>query len=255
MKRGNWKINMGIGLAIVILILLVQNWVGKEQNPYTGRMQRIDMTAEQEIAIGIQSTPEIIEAYGGRHPNEILQEKIERIGNQLIQHSVARKTPYPYEFHLLADHENVNAFALPGGPVFITYALYEKLNEAQLAGVLGHEIGHIIGRHSAERISKSNFWKTITMGASADADIGGLVGRINRTTLLNNGRNDELESDVLGVQLMALSGYDPMEMIKVIEILKAAAENNGIPEFQNTHPDCENRISKIRAAIEKQQHK
>lgn len=250
MKRGDWKIHIGIGLAIVSLVL-TQRYFGKEQNPYTGRKQRIDMTAEQEIAIGVQSIPEIIEAYGGLHPDKHLQQKVAQIGNELVQHSVALETPYRYKFHLLADEKNANAFALPGGPVFVTYALFEKLNEVQLAGVLSHEMGHIIGRHSAERISKSNFWRTITMGTSVDVDIAGIIGRISQSTLLNNSHKDELESDELGVRLMIESGLDPMEMITVITILMTAEEVQRVPKFKNTHPNPEKRIKKIRAAMAK----
>lgn len=250
MRRGSWKIRIFIGLAIVAFALF-QKWSNSEKNPYTGRVQNINMSAEQEIAIGIQSAPEIAQQHGGLYPDQRLQTLVEAIGDKLVNNSVARETPYNYEFHLLADNRTINAFALPGGQIFITYALFEQLNEAQLAGVLGHEIAHVIGRHSAERIAESTFWQTVAMGASVGADAGSIVADIGQNTLLKNGRGDELESDELGVRLMIRSGYDPYEMIEVMEILKAAAGPDRIPEFQSTHPDPDNRIEKIREAIEK----
>jgi predicted Zn-dependent protease len=250
MRRGSWKIRIIIGLAIVGFAVL-QRCNNKEENPYTGRVQNINMTSEQEIAIGLQSAPDIAQQYGGLYPDERLQTLVDAVGNRLIQNSIARETPYKYEFHLLADNQTVNAFALPGGQVFITYALFSQLNESQLAGVLGHEIGHVIGRHSAERIAESNFWKNVTMGASVGADAGDIVGSIGQNTLLTNGRGDELESDDLGVLFMIQSGYDPEEMINVMEVLKASAGPNRIPEFQSTHPDPDNRIEKIKESIDK----
>ena len=250
MKRGSWKIRIVIGLIIVVFAL-IQRWNNKEENPYTGRVQNINMTSEQEIAIGLQSAPEVAQQYGGLYPYERLQTLVDAVGNRLIQNSIARETPYKYEFHLLADDQTVNAFALPGGQVFITYALFNQLNESQLAGVLGHEIGHVIGRHSAERIAESNFWKTVSMGASVGADAGSLVGSIGQNTLLTNGREDELESDDLGVLFMMQSDYEPEEMIRVMEILKASARPNRVPEFQSTHPDPDNRIEIIKKSIEK----
>ncbi len=250
MGRSSWKIRIFIGLAIVAFAF-IKRCSSKEENLYTGRVQTINMSAEQEIAIGLQSTPEIAQQYGGLYPDERLQSYVDKVGNKLIQNSVARETPYQYDFHLLADDQTINAFALPGGPVFITYALFKQLNEAQLAGVLGHEIGHVIGRHSAERIAEGEFWQTLSTGASVGGDMGGLVGGIGQNTLLTNGRDDELESDDLGVLFMIQSGYEPEEMIKVMEILKASAGPNRAPEFQSTHPDPENRIDKIRESIAK----
>jgi predicted Zn-dependent protease len=180
-----------------------------------------------------------------------MQAYVDAVGDKLVQNSIARETPYEYEFHLLADNKTINAFALPGGQIFITYALFSKLNEAQLAGVLGHEIGHVIGRHSAERIAESNFWKTVSMGAQVGADAGNIVGSIGQNTLLKNGRGDELESDDLGVLFMIRSGYEPEEMIRVMEILKDAAGPNRAPEFQSTHPDPDNRIARIKESIRK----
>jgi predicted Zn-dependent protease len=252
MRRGNWKFRILIGLVIVGFAL-VQRCSNKEKNPYTGRVQNINMTADQEIAIGLQSTPQIAQQYGGLYPDERMQSFVDAVGNKLVQNSIARETPYKYEFHLLADDKTINAFALPGGQIFITYALFSQLNEAQLAGVLGHEIGHVIGRHSAERIAESNFWKTVSMGAQVGADAGNIVGSIGQNTLLTNGRSDELESDDLGVLFMIRSRYQPNEMIRVMEILKDAAGPNRAPEFQSTHPDPDNRIEKIKAAIRKYQ--
>lgn len=251
MRRGSWKIRIFIGLAIVAFAF-IQKWSNTETNPYTGRSQHITMTSDQEIAIGLQSAPEIAQQHGGLYPDERIQSFVDAVGNKLINSSIARDTPYKYDFHLLADDQTINAFALPGGQCFITYALFSQLNEAQLAGVLGHEIGHVIGRHSAERIADSQTWQTATMGATVGAgDLGSIVGGIGQNTLLKNGRDDELESDELGVLFMIQSGYDPYEMIKVMEILKAAGGPNRAPEFQSTHPDPENRIEKIKEAIAK----
>ncbi|MFV0564244.1 MAG: M48 family metalloprotease [Flavobacteriaceae bacterium] len=251
MRSRNFKVRLLIGVAIA-LFFVVKRCSQREENPYTGRMQTISMAPEKEIAIGLQSAPQLTEQYGGLYPNTQYQALVDNVGNKLVNNSVAKETPYQYEFHLLSDPNTINAFALPGGQIFITYALFSKLeNEDQLAGVLGHEIGHVLGRHSAERIAETEYWQGLATAGSVGADIGDLVGNIGQNTLLTNGRDDELESDDLGVWFMINAGYNPEEMIGVMEILKAAAGPNRVPEFQSTHPDPDNRIEKIRAAIEK----
>lgn len=251
MRSGKFKIRLFIGIAIVAFAYL-RKCSQQEENPYTGRTQTITLSPDQEIALGLQSTPQMTEQYGGLHPNSTYQALVDDVGMQLVNNSIAKETPYDYDFHLLADQNVINAFALPGGQIFITYALFSRLeNEDQLAGVLGHEIGHVLGKHSNERISEANFWKTITLGASVGADMGALAQSIGQNTLLANGRDDELESDELGVMFMIDAGYNPEEMIGVMEILKAAAGPNRVPEFQSTHPDPENRIEKIKTAIKK----
>jgi len=251
MRRGNWKIRIIIGLAIVAFAFW-KKCANTEINPYTGKEQVISMTSEEEIAIGLQSAPQMAQQHGGLYQDQRMQDYIDMVGDKLINSSMAKDTPYQYEFHLLADPNTINAFALPGGQIFITYALYSKLeNEDQLAGVLGHEIGHVLGRHSAERIANSEFWQTVSQGASVGADAGGLIAGIGQNVLLGNGRGDELESDDLGVLFMMKAGYDPNEMVGVMEILKSAAGPNRVPEFQSTHPDPDNRMEKIRESIEK----
>lgn len=251
MRRSSWKIRILIGVAIIAFAYF-KKCSSTEVNPYTGREQAIALDPQEEIALGIQSAPQMAQQHGGLYSDERLQAFVDMVGKKLVDNSVARETPYQYDFHLLADERTINAFALPGGQIFITYALFSKLeNEDQLAGVLGHEIGHVLGRHSSERIANSDFWKTVSQGASVGANAGDLVAGIGQNTLLTNGRGDELESDDLGVRFMIKAGYDANQMIGVMQILKDAAGPNRVPEFQSSHPDPDNRIEKIREAIER----
>ena len=251
MRSRNFKVRLLIGVAIALFFVL-KRCSQREVNPYTGRTQTISMNSDEEIAIGLQSAPQMAQEYGGLYPNNQYQALVDQVGNQLGKNSIGKETPYKYEFHLLADNKTINAFALPGGQIFITYALFSKLeNEDQLAGVLGHEIGHVLGRHSAERIAESQYWQGLATAGSVGADMGDLVAGIGQNTLLTNGRDDELESDDLGVLFMLKAGYKPEAMIGVMEILKASAGPNRVPEFKSTHPDPENRIEKIKEAISK----
>ena len=249
-SRNSWKIRIFIGLAIVAFAF-IKKCASTEENPYTGREQAIALDPQEEIALGIQTAPQMAQQHGGLYPDERMQAYVDMVGNKLVRSSMASKSPYQYDFHLLSDPETINAFALPGGQIFITYALFEKLNEDQLAGVLGHEIGHVLGRHSSERIANTEFWQTLSQGPSVGADAGGLIAGIGQNTLLTNGRGDELESDDLGVRFMINAGYDPHEMLRVMEILKAATGPNRVPEFQSTHPDPDNRIERIKESIKK----
>ena len=249
-SRNSWKIRIFIGLAIVAFAFM-RKCSSTETNPYTNREQAIALDPQEEIALGVQSAPQMAAQHGGLYPDERMQAYVDMIGNKLVSNSLASNSPYRYEFHLLRDDQTINAFALPGGQIFITYALFERLNEPQLAGVLGHEIGHVLGRHSSERIANTEFWQTVSQGAQVGASAGDLIAGIGQNTLLTNGRGDELESDDLGVLIMMNSGYDPNEMIEVMKILKAAAGPNRVPEFQSTHPDPDNRIERIKESIEK----
>jgi predicted Zn-dependent protease len=250
-RGGGMKIRLLIGVAVVAFAL-IKNCSNKQENPYTGTVQSITMSPEQEIAIGLQHAPAMAEQHGGLYPDQKLQATIDNIGKKLVDNTVARESPYQFEFHLLRDDQTINAFALPGGQIFISYALLSKLkNEDQVAGVLGHEIGHVLGKHSAERVAKSEMWQTISMGAEVGGGMGQAAGSIGQNILLGNGREDELESDDLGVRFMIRAGYNPYEMIEVMQVLKAAAGPNRQPEFSSTHPDPDNRMEKIKESIER----
>ncbi|MAO44582.1 MAG: M48 family metalloprotease [Leeuwenhoekiella sp.] len=251
MKLGGRALKLFLGVAIVAFGV-IRYCGSQEENPYTGRTQAISLSTEEEIAIGLQNAPIMAEQHGGLYPDQRLQDQVDAVGKKLVDNTIAQETPYTYEFHLLSDPNTVNAFALPGGQIFITYALYKRLNsEDQLAGILGHEIGHVVGRHSAERIAQSELANTVATGAQVGADAGMLASQLGQTILLKNGRGDELESDDLGVKFMLEAGYDPEALIEVMQILKEAGGGQRVPEFQSSHPDPDNRIEKIRAAIEK----
>lgn len=259
MRRGGLKIRLLIGAAIA-LFAVVKYCSSATTNPYTGKKQHISISPKEEIAIGLSSAPSMAQQHGGLHPNTQYQQIVDVIGKKLVDNSIAKQSGYPFEFHLLRDERAINAFALPGGQIFITMALFGRLtnqdgtlNENMVAGVLGHEIGHVIGRHSAARMAKQDLTKGLLSGAAVGFDPSTAQGAAAIANVINMkyGRNDELESDDIGVKLMVDSGYDPRYLISVMEVLKQAAGPNRTPEFQSTHPSPENRIQKIKDAIRK----
>lgn len=227
------------------------------ENPFTGRKQRLAMpTAEEEIAMGLQSAPQMIRQMGGEHPDQQAQAFLDQVGARLINTTAVKETPYKFDFHLLRDDQTINAFALPGGQIFITSALFKLLqNEDQLAGVLGHEIGHVVGRHSNEQIAKGKLWQGLAQGAgvllSDGQGAGGqqMASMIASIVTMKYGREDELESDALGVKFLLQAGYNPEAMIGVMEILAKNAGGGGQPEFMSTHPNPGNRAERIRELI------
>ena len=249
-RGGRARLLLALAMAAFALISYCSS---REFNPITGETQYLSMTPKQEIALGLQAAPEMIQQHGGLHPDGQAQALVDAVGRRLVENSAARDTEWDFEFHLLAEENVVNAFALPGGPVFITAALYNRLRtEGQLAGVLGHEIGHVVARHSAQRIAKANLTQGITgavIVASGDTNRARLALLIGQMVNMKYGREDELESDRLGVQFMAEAGYDPRSLTGVMQVLKEATGGAGQPEFFSTHPDPENRIEKIEAAI------
>jgi beta-barrel assembly-enhancing protease len=253
------KMRFLIAIAIAAFSLITY-FSNSEFNPVTEEKQRISMTVEQEIALGLQATPRLAEQYGGLHPDQKAREYVKKVGRDLVKKTVVVETPYQFDFHLLADDKTVNAFALPGGQVFITAALFNQLKtEDQLAGVLGHEIGHVVARHGAQQMAKAKLTQGLTGAAviatydpdnPASAGSAAVAAMIGNLINMKYGRDDELESDRLGVKFMYDSNYDPKAMIEVMNILSEAGGPNRQPEFFSTHPNPENRIQKIRQAIE-----
>ncbi|PCI35826.1 MAG: peptidase M48 Ste24p [Flavobacteriaceae bacterium] len=251
MRRRNTKFKLLIGAGIV-LFTLFKYYSNGDVNEFTGRNQHISIEPQEEIAIGLQSAPHMAQQHGGLYPDQKFQALVDRVGQRLVKSSVAAQSPYKFDFHLLRDPKTINAFALPGGQIFITHALFTRLkNEDQLAGILGHEVGHVIGRHSAERLAKEGLTKGLISGVAIGFDPSTAQGTAAIANVINMSysRDDELESDLLGVKIMIAAGYNPEALISVMKILKAAAGPNRTPERMSTHPNPENRIEKIKEAI------
>lgn len=251
-------IRLGIG-AIFAIFGMFNYFTNVSENPITGEQQRVQLSPEQEVVIGRQSAPQMAEQHGNLYPDQTLQDYVDEVGNRVVQNSAAKGSPYPFEFHLLRDPQTINAFALPGGQVFLTAALLGKLNsEAQLAGVLGHEVGHVIGRHGAEHLAKQQLGGALVnaVGIASSDGSGGqqaaiLAQAVNQMVNLKYGREDELESDRLGFQFMTQAGYNPVGIVELMQILDNARGNaGGQPEFMSTHPDPGNRIEQLTAIIE-----
>ncbi len=250
---GGFKIRIIIALVIAAFSL-ISYFSSTTHNPITGEKQHISMSEDEEIAMGLQAAPEMANQFGGLSRNADASRLVAQIGNEVVQQSIAKTSKYQFNFHLLADQQTVNAFALPGGQIFITEALVGRIKtKGQLAGVLGHEVGHVLARHSAEHIAKQKLTSGLTTAAVIGVDPTGggaqmaqmVAGLIN----MKYGRADELESDKLGLRLMAEAGYDPRALIGVMEILAQASGGSRQPEFSSSHPSPENRVQKIEAGL------
>ena len=251
-----------IGIALIVALVAVVSYffsTREEYNPVTEETQRVSLTVDQEIALGLQAAPQMAQQHGGLHQDQEAQRLIDQIGRRIVEQSAAGTTPYQFEFHLLADEQTVNAFALPGGQIFMTAALASRLqSEGQIAGVLAHEVGHVVGRHSAEQMAKAQLTQGLAGAAAIAAydpnnpsSAGGaqVAQLIGAAVNMKYGRDDELQSDALGVRFMAEAGYDPRALIEVMRVLEAAGGGQRQPEFFSTHPNPQNRIAEIEAAI------
>jgi predicted Zn-dependent protease len=248
-----------IGIALAVAAFAIVSFLGsKVYNPVTGQDQYISITQEQEIALGIQAAPEMEAQFGGLEPDADYQTIVQYVGNYIVKNSEGAQSGYPFEFHVLADHQTINAFALPGGQVYITRALVDKLEtEGQLSGVLSHEVMHVLARHSAEQIAQSQLAEGLSgalvlatydpndPSSMRTAQVALLISQLVQ---MKFSRDDEIAADTFGVELMSQAGYDPYQMVSVMKILEESSSAAPI-EFFSTHPSPENRIGRIQAAI------
>ncbi|MEW6495389.1 MAG: M48 family metallopeptidase [Cyanobacteriota bacterium] len=250
-------IRLGIGVLFA-LFGVFSYFTNVSENPVTGERQRVQLSPRQEVVVGLQARQEMAARHGGLYPDQAIQAYIDRVGAKVVKQSTAAKAPYPFEFHLLQDPKTINAFALPGGQVFITAALLSRLNsEAQLAGVLGHEVGHVVGRHGAEHLAKQQLGTALVnavgVAASDNPDSARqaaiLAQAVNQLVSLRYGRDDELESDRLGFRFMTEAGYNPQGLVELMQILGSARQGGAAPEFLSTHPNPGNRVERLQNLI------
>lgn len=235
-------------------LLAVLSLTGCSTNPATGKRQVALMSEEQEISMGREADQQVVQQLG-LYDDKDVQAYVNQLGQQLAKDSERPNLPWTFR---VVDDPVVNAFALPGGFIYVTRGLMSHLStEAELVSVLGHEIGHVTGRHSVEQMSKSQI-----------AQIGLIAGMVLKPELarygqlaqqglglmfLKYGRDDEREADSLGLRYLVRESYDPREMPQVFEVLRrvseAQAEGGRIPGWLSTHPTPENRIQDISAQI------
>jgi hypothetical protein len=207
---------------------------------------------EQDIQLGREAAAQVRQQVPIVQ-NRDLQNYISRIGQRLAQQQGADN--YPYSFTLVND-PSVNAFALPGGPTFVhTGLLAAAENEAQLAGVLAHEIAHVALRHGTNQASKANLIQLPAMiaGGLAGGSVLGQLAQLGiglgaNSVLLKYSRDAETQADALGARLMAQAGWNPIEMARFFEKLAAEGGSRG-PQFLSSHPDPGNRMRSVEAEI------
>lgn len=223
-------------LLFLITVLLLNSC---SRNPVTGKKELMLMSESQEISLGKESDPSIVAQYGVYdHPKlqAFINEKGKKMG------AISHRPNLNYEFKIL-DSEIVNAFAVPGGYVYFTRGIMAHFNnEAEFAGVLGHEIGHITARHSAKQYSKQMLTQILFIGGMVvSEDFRNLADVAQQgigLLFLKFGRDHETESDKLGVEYSTKIGYDAHEMAGFFNTLKRMSGGEGsLPTFLSTHPD------------------
>lgn len=255
---------MAYNRAALWFALLLTPWLaglpGCATNPVTGASDFVLMSEEQEIALGRQYHPQILKEMP-RYENAELAAYVQRVGEKLVPHS--HRADLIYRFTVL-DSQDVNAFAVPGGYIYITRGLLAYLNsEAELAAVLGHEMGHVTARHSVRQHSAATatgLIGAVIAGASGVQGAGDLANIAGTAIVRGYGREHELEADRLGAEYLARSGYDPQAMLRVIGVLKdqetfeiqRAKEEGREPRVYHglfsTHPANDTRLQEVVAA-------
>jgi len=222
-------------------------------NPATGKKQLMLVSEAQEIAMGKEADQEAIGAYG-LYPDPKVQAYVERLGKGLAAKSERPDLPWSFK---VVDDPTVNAFALPGGYIYVTRGIMAHLrSEAELVAVLGHEIGHVTGRHSASQMSKQTLaMGGLVLGMAVKPELQQFAGLAQQSLgllFLKFGRDDENQADELGLRYMTRQAYDPKEMLEVFGVLDGVtrAEGGGrMPDWLSTHPSPGNRTARIQGQI------
>jgi len=211
---------------------------------------------EQDVQLGQEAAAQVRKQMTIVN-DPFLKNYVTQIGKRLAASQQAQESGFPFTFEVVAD-PSINAFALPGGPMFINTGLLKAVdNEAQLAGVMGHEMSHVILRHGTNQASKQNLIQLPALlgsqmtGSSMLGQLAQLgIGLGANSVLLKFSRTAEEQADITGVHLMAEAGYDPMQMAAFFEKLSAKG-GQGVPQFLSDHPNPENRSQAIQEEVQR----
>lgn len=248
-----------MSLRVLLMFLLLGPLAGCAVNPATGRNNFVMMSERQELDLGRRYNQEILKQ-NPRYADEKLQAYVQRVGERVAKSSHRNQLKYQFT---VVDSPEINAFALPGGYIYIHRGLLAYLNsEAELAAVLGHEIGHVTARHSVQQQSQSSAWNILGQALAIGTGVGAagdLTNALGSAFVRGYGRDMELEADGLGAQYLARSGYDPQAMIEVVKVLKnqevfardqatkrgEAQPAGGYHGLFDTHPDNDRRLQQV----------
>ena len=240
---------------IIFIAFITIFFTSCSRNPVTGKKEVMLMSEGQELALGKESDPAIVAQYG-LYENATLQAFINEKGKQMA--AISHRPNLNYEFKIL-DSPVVNAFAVPGGYVYFTRGIMGHFNnEAEFAGVLGHEIGHIAAKHSAKQYTKQMITQVLFIGGLIVSEKFRNFADVAQQGLglmfLKFSRDNETESDKLGVNYSTKVGYDAREMADFFKTLEKLSGGAGsIPTFLSTHPDPGDRYNKVnQLAVEEQ---
>ena len=245
-------------IAGAILALL---FIGCSKAPITGRNQFIMVSAQQELALGFESAKQVLQTQKVS-TDPVRNAQVKRIGQRIAQTTEAlHKVNYQWEFFVIDNDEEANAFCLPGGKVFVYTGLFKYTeNDDELAAVMGHEIAHALARHGAERMSSGQLQQmsgqvlgAVMQSRGNPASTAMVMQAFGMGTqlgvMLPHSRTQEYEADHIGLILAAKSGYNPRSALSFWEKFGASGETP--PEYMSTHPAPANRIAEIRALLPK----
>ncbi|MNO71466.1 TPR repeat-containing protein YfgC precursor [compost metagenome] len=246
-------------LTFTCLLALAGTLGGCAVNPATGRTDFVMMSEQQELDLGQRYSQEVLKQYP-RYPDEKLQAYVQQVGERVARASDRSNLQYHFT---VVDSPDINAFAVPGGYIYIHRGLLAYLNsEAELAAVLGHEVGHVTARHSVRQQSQSTAWSILSQAVAIGTGVGaaGDITNVLGTSVVRGyGRDMELEADGLGAKYLARAGYDSTAMIQVVRVLKnqedyaqeqarkrgEAVEPVGYHGLFDTHPDNDKRLQQV----------
>lgn len=217
-------------------------------NPVTRQREFNIISEEREMILGRNASAQITQQFGGIYPDRELQGYIDEVGQRLVQ--VCDRKQLTYEFQVV-DSPIMNAFALPGGFIYITRGLLAELeNEAQLASVLGHELGHVCARHSATQLSETLGTQLLSLAALAapgNKEMAMASATMFQTMMMGYSRAREFQADSMGLKYMYKAGYNPMEVSGFLSDLSKRSQGPaGYSVYNATHPDIFDRVMETR---------
>lgn len=236
-------------LLIVSLIAAVLIVISCAVNPVTGKKQLMLMSEEQEIQLGKSYNPQVLATFG-EYPDKNLQSFVQSRGNEMGK--ISHRPNLEYHVKVI-DSPVVNAFAVPGGYIYLTRGILAQLNnEAELMGIMAHEMGHITARHTVSQQSKQTLGQLLLVGGMIVSEQFAQYAQYAlegmQLLFLKFSRDDEREADRLGVEYSSKMGYDAHKMadfFKVLQKMSLAESQGGIPTFLSTHPDPGDRYNSV----------